>query len=216
MPGLMHRMGPATPAAPATPGTRPMSGSKPMTYDDKGCFISTAVTQMNGEPDDGPTLRKLREFRDSWMQETPARRQLVEHYYQIGPKITEAIPKGSRTWPLVNEAVGKIVARIDAGNFDGAMEGYAKMMDRLSSHYLQGTGTDGPEATYENGTGDRTANGSMRPHESRGMTEMFGNGGGSSGIPALDQLRTLSGPKPRGLTYRYDRRKGRVEEMGNM
>lgn len=197
-------------------GPKPMSGQKPMTYDDKGCFISTAVTQMNGEADDGMTLTKLRDFRDSFMQETPARRQLVEHYYSIGPKITEAIPKGSRTWPLVNAAVGKIVGRIDEGNYEGAMEGYAKMMDRLTDYYLKGTGTSGPAATYE---GDGGGTDGMQPHRRAGRTEMFSNRtneGGSTGIPALDQLRTLSGPRPNGLAYRYDRKRGRVEQMGRM
>lgn len=57
----------------------------------------------------------------------------------------------------------------------------------------------------------------MRPHRSGNMLEMFQNEPDrGSGIPALDQLRTLTGPKPNGLMYRYDRKKGRVDRMGAM
>ena len=179
---------------------------------DGGCFLTTAVRQMNGEADDGPTLTKLRGFRDSYMRETPARRQLVDHYYQVGPKITRAIPEDSPEWGQINDRVTEISGMIDRGENDAAMERYSDMMEGLSTRYLRGTGNRGPRPTYEG-----RARG-LRPRRAgRGMVEMFGETAkGSSGIPALDQLRTMSGPKPNGLMYRYDRKKGRVERMGGM
>lgn len=58
-----------------------------------GCFITTAVVEhMNGTDDCG-VLMELRKFRDSYMQETDARRLMVEAYYALAPGYVELINK---------------------------------------------------------------------------------------------------------------------------
>jgi hypothetical protein len=56
-----------------------------------GCFITTAVCENRGEPDDCSTLTTLRNFRDTYMQENPQRRDMVKIYYDVAPKIVERI-----------------------------------------------------------------------------------------------------------------------------
>ncbi|MCY4408269.1 MAG: hypothetical protein OXC15_18015, partial [Rhodospirillaceae bacterium] len=72
---------------------------------DGGCFLTTAVTERRGEPDDGPTLTLLRAFRDGYMTRTPERRALVEEYYAIAPKLVAAIPADHAEWERIALAV---------------------------------------------------------------------------------------------------------------
>jgi hypothetical protein len=65
-----------------------------------GCYVTTAVCEARGEPDDGPTLTTLRKFRDGYMQESEARKTLVGLYYKSAPSL-----------------VAKIKARADAKDF---------------------------------------------------------------------------------------------------
>lgn len=52
-----------------------------------GCFITGAVCEGLGLPDDCTELRALRAFRDTYMQETAERRAMVQDYYAIAPGI---------------------------------------------------------------------------------------------------------------------------------
>lgn len=56
-----------------------------------GCFITTAVVEHMHNEDDGVVLTELRKFRDGYMQETEARRLMVETYYLIAPGYVRAI-----------------------------------------------------------------------------------------------------------------------------
>ena len=116
--------------------------------DSGGCFLTSAATQM-GETDDGPTLSKLRGFRDSYMQETPARRQLVDHYYSVAPMITKSIPKGSKEWGNIGMQTRQAASMIDKGDKEGALKAYSNMMEGLSDKYLRGNGGGGPAPVYE-------------------------------------------------------------------
>jgi hypothetical protein len=59
------------------------------------CFITTAVCEYRGEADDGPTLTKLRGFRDSYMMANPRRKELVRLYYQTAPDLVIRIKERS-------------------------------------------------------------------------------------------------------------------------
>lgn len=56
-----------------------------------GCFITTAVCESLGLPDDCTELRMLREFRDTYMRENADRRALVMEYYATAPAYVAAI-----------------------------------------------------------------------------------------------------------------------------
>jgi hypothetical protein len=54
------------------------------------CFVTTAATQ-NGELDNGFTLSALRDFRNTYMQETPERKSELVDYYLLAPFIVKRI-----------------------------------------------------------------------------------------------------------------------------
>ena len=55
------------------------------------CFITTAVCQNFGKPDDCYELTEFRKFRDTWLINQPDGEFLIEQYYIIAPKIVEKI-----------------------------------------------------------------------------------------------------------------------------
>ena len=115
------------------PGVGPGAGGG----DGGGCFLTEAVVGHRGlESDDGPTLTALRAFRDGYMQETAERRALVERYYEIAPRIVEAIPGGHEDWAWIGERVDVAVAAIDAGDRDMAFGIYVDMVRHLEWLWL--------------------------------------------------------------------------------
>ena len=104
------------------------------------CFLTTAVVELRGEADGGPTLTALRAFRDGYMTRTAERRALVEEYYAIAPVIVAAVPAGHRDWAWIGARVDDAVASIDAGDEDGAFGIYVAMVNRLKANWLGGGG----------------------------------------------------------------------------
>ena len=103
-----------------------------------GCFLTEAVVGQRGiEADDGPTLTALRAFRDGYMQRTPERRELVERYYEIAPRIVVAIPSDHTDWAWIGERVDEAIASIGAGADDRAFGIYVDMVRRLEERWLE-------------------------------------------------------------------------------
>jgi hypothetical protein len=83
-----------------------------------GCFITTAVCKYSGLPDDCDVLQTMRKWRDTWMQETPERRAMVERYYIVAPIYVAKIhAKEEReqvfTWLLLNDLINLCVSAIN-------------------------------------------------------------------------------------------------------
>ena len=55
------------------------------------CYITTAVCEFSGKPDDCDELTTLRRFRDTYMSSTPLLLAQVDEYYREAPKVVEAI-----------------------------------------------------------------------------------------------------------------------------
>lgn len=51
------------------------------------CFLTTAVCEYLGKPDDCEELTKLREFRDNWLKKQPDGEELIAEYYRLAPLI---------------------------------------------------------------------------------------------------------------------------------
>jgi len=77
------------------------------------CFLTTEVVHRRGEADGGPTLTKMRKFRDVFMKNMPDE---VQIYYDIAPKIIKAIPENHKTWDWLSEKIDESVDAIDAGD----------------------------------------------------------------------------------------------------
>lgn len=99
--------------------------------DDGGvCFLTTAVCEIRGEPDDGPTLTALRKFRDTYMRERHPDK--VSQYYEVAPKILAVIPKSaSLEWSWIGKKVDEAVDAIKRGKNREAMRVYESMVKTL-------------------------------------------------------------------------------------
>lgn len=97
-----------------------------------GCFITTAVCNSRGEPDDCPTLEKLRLFRDSYMQATQQRKDLVRLYYENAPKIVDRIDAREDSHRFYEYLYARFIvpacASIDFGNHTDAFNLYTQMI----------------------------------------------------------------------------------------
>ena len=56
-----------------------------------GCFITTAVCDWLGRPDDCEELEVLRAFRDGYMMADPDREAQIKEYYEIAPQLVERV-----------------------------------------------------------------------------------------------------------------------------
>jgi len=99
-----------------------------------GCFLTTAIVEHRGEADDGPTLTKLRNFRDTYLVNYP---EEVKKYYQVAPKIVAAIPKDNPTWDWVGKQIDSAIEHIDNNMLDKAHETYKSMVLELETNWLK-------------------------------------------------------------------------------
>ena len=58
---------------------------------DHGCYITTAICEASGKPDDCYELTTLRNFRDNWLAKQPDGMYLINEYYETAPKVVSAI-----------------------------------------------------------------------------------------------------------------------------
>tara|TARA_R110002072_G_scaffold300147_1_gene477014 strand:- start:181 stop:1911 length:1731 start_codon:yes stop_codon:yes gene_type:complete len=101
---------------------------------DSGCFLTTAIVEHRGEADDGPTLTKLRNFRDTYLADYP---EEVKKYYQVAPKIVAAIPKDNPTWDWVGKQIDSAIKHIDNNMLDKAHQTYKSMVLELETNWLK-------------------------------------------------------------------------------
>ncbi len=101
--------------------------------DDDDCFLTTAVVERRGEADNGPTLTKLRNFRDTYMANMP---DIIEEYYIVAPKIVASIPKEHNDWDWIGKQVDLSVSHIDKGDLDSAFQTYKGMVEKLKKDWI--------------------------------------------------------------------------------
>jgi hypothetical protein len=96
------------------------------------CFITTAVCESRNEPDDCPTLTKLRAFRDGYMQSSPSRQSLVKLYYDVAPKIVDRIKARPDASKFLDYLYARFIvpacAAIDHGDDVDAFNIYTQML----------------------------------------------------------------------------------------
>lgn len=97
-----------------------------------GCFLTTAAVEHMGQPDDGRVLMAFREFRDTYMMQTPERRREVEWYYRKAPKIVEAINKNPKENAIYREMYNHYIIptykAIKSGDMEHAHQEYTKLI----------------------------------------------------------------------------------------
>ena len=105
----------------------------------KLCFITTAVCEAEGKPDDCAELTAFRAFRDGWLANEPDGLALTEEYYRVAPLIVRAIDvcdDRERVYAaLRRDWLAPCYADIRAGDFQACKRRYTAMVRRLQSRY---------------------------------------------------------------------------------
>lgn len=97
------------------------------------CFLTTAIVDRRGEADDGPTLTKLRNFRDSYMKDMPNE---VSEYYQVAPIIVSSIPTDHSDWAWIGEQIDNCCKLIDESKLDDTYICYRNMVNTLKAKWM--------------------------------------------------------------------------------
>ncbi len=108
----------------------------------EGCFITTAVCQTFGKPDDCAELTAFREFRDNYMKNKKDLCKEVEQYYVIAPKICRAInAKGYEAAKheyehIWNKYLSFAYVALNNNKLEKAYDIYKTMVCDLENEYL--------------------------------------------------------------------------------
>lgn len=99
----------------------------------KLCFITTAVCEARGLPDDCEELETLRAWRDTNLRCMPGGAALIAIYYRRAPMIVERLKKNPNAENLFREMltcyIHPAIAAIKAHNHDRAFDLYCALMN---------------------------------------------------------------------------------------
>lgn len=104
-----------------------------------GCYITSAVCETLGLPDDCYTLQTLRKFRDSYMLATNVRRTYVQEYYATAPKAVSVIKEKENAKEifaqLYSDYILPALLAIEQGNLDRAFKIYRQLVYHVRAKY---------------------------------------------------------------------------------
>ena len=107
---------------------------------DSGCYITTAVCNSFGKPDDCCELTAFRNFRDSYLLSESEGRHLVERYYRIAPKIVQnidALPERDCIYYEIWEKyLKKCMSSIQNNEPESCKNTYVEMVSQLERKFL--------------------------------------------------------------------------------
>ena len=106
----------------------------------KLCFITTAVCESEGRPDDCAELTAFRAFRDGYLMDCPDGPDLVARYYDIAPGIVTCIDhcgdRAARYAAIRRQYLGPCYADLLAGRLAACTARYPRMVLDLEAQYL--------------------------------------------------------------------------------
>ena len=105
-----------------------------------GCYLTTACVTYRGMDDDCEILTKLRAFRDGYMASRDGGKKDIVQYYDVAPRIVEAIDKLGENarrsaYDGIFNVISECVTMIDSGDNEGAYAAYKGMALELESQY---------------------------------------------------------------------------------
>lgn len=104
------------------------------------CYITTAVCEQQNKPDDCYELTTLRAYRDGYMMQREADRELVEEYYEIAPRIVLAIDMQKDADQIYQGIYEKYlepcVRDAEAGRNEECKKRYVDMVRSLEAQYI--------------------------------------------------------------------------------
>lgn len=105
------------------------------------CFLTTACVVAKNLPDGCYELKTLRGFRDSYIKGLPNGEEIIKEYYDIAPKIIDAIEKEPNAdcifRKLFEELVQPCVHYIEQRQNEMAYALYEKTVLKLKEKYLK-------------------------------------------------------------------------------
>ena len=103
------------------------------------CFVTTAVCEFLGEPNDGPMLTDFRSFRDGYLRQQPGGEAEIREYYDVAPGIVMRIDcceDRTRIYPeLYRRYLKPCREALKAGDNARCHAVYRQMMGALISRY---------------------------------------------------------------------------------
>ncbi|MEF2806610.1 MAG: CFI-box-CTERM domain-containing protein [Massilistercora timonensis] len=117
------------------------------TYDDisagfkkKWCYITTAVCENRGLPDDCYELEMLRGYRDGYLMRSKEGRALVDEYYDLAPVIVRAInmrkDRAEIYEDIYKSCLTPCIRCIEEGDQERCKDLYTGMVTDLKTKYL--------------------------------------------------------------------------------
>jgi len=115
--------------------------SRLLSRDSGPCFITTAVCESSGKPDDCFELTTLRKFRDGWLANQHDGKNLIAEYYAIAPRIVNKInslPDAAQVYKdLLENYIKPCLSFIKQGDPQACKELYIEMVASLKKAHLQ-------------------------------------------------------------------------------
>ena len=106
----------------------------------KLCFLTTAVCEHSGKPDDCYELQTLRAFRDGYLASSENGEELISEYYSIAPGIVTCIDvcgEGDTVYPMIREKyINPCIEDIENGRMESCRSRYITMVNELRNRYL--------------------------------------------------------------------------------
>ena len=103
------------------------------------CFVTTAVCEAEGKPDDCPELTAFRAFRDGWLMESHGGETLISEYYALAPAIVAAMRYGdcesARCAELRRDYLTPCYESLRRGDNVACRDTYLAMVRSLQARY---------------------------------------------------------------------------------
>lgn len=104
------------------------------------CYITTAVCESLGKPDDCYELQLLRGYRDEYLIASEEGKKIVEQYYDIAPTIVKHINQTERSKEVYEEIYEKYLLTcidlVEKQKMEECKEVYSSMVRELQKKYL--------------------------------------------------------------------------------
>lgn len=106
----------------------------------KFCYITTAVCENFGKPDDCYELRTLRSYRDEYLACAPGGQDMIRKYYDVAPAIVKHInqqPQRNEIYESIwTEYLSPCIQMIEKNQLDECRVLYEDMVDTLAEKYF--------------------------------------------------------------------------------
>lgn len=113
--------------------------AKNMNNQASACYLTTMISTILGQPDNGDALNTLRNFRDGYMANHPETYPILIEYDMIGPKIAKELQSDPINMLVArdfyNLYIKPIVAHIKNEEYGIAILKYQYMTNRLKNFY---------------------------------------------------------------------------------